>query len=131
MFCGLCGTENEDEAKFCKDCGQAMAEATPGASRLDPGTSDDHGAADPPQHVPSYLAQAILVTIFCCLPFGIVAIVYAAQVNGKLAAGDIGGAWQASTNAKTWAWVSFGVGLGFVLLFSSQCGLPSTWSWVF
>lgn len=37
--------------------------------------------------MPTYLAPAILTTIFCCLPFGIVSIVYAAQVNGKLAAG--------------------------------------------
>src|SRR5438093_12052328 len=31
--------------------------------------------------VPNYLIQAILVTLCCCLPFGIPAIVYAAQVN--------------------------------------------------
>jgi len=37
--------------------------------------------------VPNYLVQAILCTICCCLPFGIVAIVYAAQVNGKVAGG--------------------------------------------
>jgi len=36
--------------------------------------------------------QAILCTLFCCLPFGIVAIVFAAQVDGKLAAGDYNGA---------------------------------------
>ncbi|NER07984.1 MAG: CD225/dispanin family protein [Okeania sp. SIO3C4] len=36
------------------------------------------------ENVPSYLTQAILITVFCCLPFGIVAIVYAAQVNSRL-----------------------------------------------
>ena len=61
--------------------------------------------------IPSYLPQAILVTIFCCLPFGIVSIVYAAQVNGKVAAGDIDGARDASEKAKTWAWVALGFGL--------------------
>ena len=39
--------------------------------------------------VPNNLVWAILSTLFCCLPAGIVSIVYAAQVNGKLAAGDI------------------------------------------
>ena len=34
-------------------------------------------------HVPNYLVHAILVMIFCCQPFGVVAIVYAAQVDGK------------------------------------------------
>ena len=45
------------------------------------------------------------------MPFGIVSIVYAAQVNGKLAVGDVDGARLASQNAKTWAWVAFGVGI--------------------
>jgi len=49
--------------------------------------------------------------VLCCLPFGIVAIVYAAQVNSKIAGGDIQGAMSASRNAKTWCWVSFFCGL--------------------
>ena len=63
------------------------------------------------EYIPNYLAPAILVTIFCCLPAGIVAIVYAAQVNGKAAAGDIEGARRDSNNAKTWAWIGFGFSL--------------------
>ena len=58
---------------------------------------------------PNYLAWAILTTIFCCLPFGIVSIVFAAQVNSKWIAEDYDGAMNASKNAKIWAWVSFGV----------------------
>ena len=61
--------------------------------------------------MPNHLVWAILVTIFCCLPFGIVSIVYAAQVNGMVGAGNIDGARQASQNAKTWTWISFGIGL--------------------
>ncbi|MFZ3275199.1 MAG: CD225/dispanin family protein, partial [Lutibacter sp.] len=45
------------------------------------------------QHQPkNYLIESILVTIFCCLPFGIVGIVFAAQVNAKFDAGDYEGA---------------------------------------
>ena len=33
--------------------------------------------------VPNNLVWAILTTLFCCLPAGIVSIVYAAQVNGR------------------------------------------------
>jgi hypothetical protein len=40
-----------------------------------------------------------------------VAIVFAAQVNAKLAAGDFDGALYYSNNARTWCWVSFWVGL--------------------
>lgn len=82
-----------------------------------PPVQPGYGGAAPSQPVPNYLVQAILVTLFCCLPAGVVSIVFAAQVNGKLQAGDYAGATQASKNAKTWAWVSFGVGLGVIVLY--------------
>jgi hypothetical protein len=65
----------------------------------------------PGQKIPNYLVQSILVTLCCCLPGGIAAIVYAAQVNSKQAAGDINGALAASKNAKMWCWISLGVGI--------------------
>lgn len=74
-----------------------------------------YGQAYPPGAVPNYLVQSILVTLFCCLPFGIVSIVYAAQVNSKLAAGDYAGALDASRKAKTWSLWSFGIGLLFTV----------------
>jgi hypothetical protein len=52
---------------------------------------------------PNNLVWAILVTLFCCLPFGIVSIVYAAQVNGKWQAGDVAGALDSSRKARQWA----------------------------
>jgi hypothetical protein len=61
--------------------------------------------------VPNYLTQSILVTICCCWPLGIPAIVFAAQVNGKLAVGDYAGAVEASNKAKMFCWISFGLGL--------------------
>ena len=45
------------------------------------------------------------------MPLGIPAIVYAAQVNGMISAGDFRGARDYSEKAKTWAWISFGVGI--------------------
>ncbi len=68
------------------------------------------------EKIPNYLVQAILLTIFCCLPFGIVAIVYAAQVNGKVAGGDIAGAQDSSAKAKKWCWLAFWLGLVSVVL---------------
>lgn len=67
--------------------------------------------------VPNYLVQSILATLFCCLPFGIVSIVFAAQANSKRDAGDISGAMQAAKNAKKWAWVAFGAGLVAIALY--------------
>lgn len=65
---------------------------------------------------PNYLVWAILTTILCCLPFGIVSIVYAAQVNSKWTAGDYEGAKLSSKNAKIWAWVAFGVALAGAII---------------
>ena len=62
-------------------------------------------------NIPNYLAPAILCTLFCCMPFGIVAIVQAAQVNGKLNVGDYAAAQKASNEAKKWCWISFLCGL--------------------
>lgn len=104
MFCTQCGANNPDNALVCTQCGrnlQASATSLPGSGPvLPPGTT-----------VPNYLVFAILATIFCCIPLGIPAIVYAAQVNGKLQAGDLVGAQLASKNAKMWCLIAAGVGL--------------------
>ena len=67
-------------------------------------------------HVPNYLWQSIAVTLLCCMPFGIVAIIYATKVDGLVAAGDIAGAEAASKSAKLWVCISFGIGLLLNLL---------------
>ncbi|GAB3675287.1 CD225/dispanin family protein [Angustibacter aerolatus] len=59
------------------------------------------GPAGPPP--PNYLVWAILTTIFCCLPLGVVSIVFSAQVNGKYAGGDVAGAQDSSRKAKQFA----------------------------
>src|SRR5882672_5494478 len=65
--------------------------------------------------VPNYLIPAI-ISVFCCWPLAIVAIIFAAQVNGKVAAGDIQGAMEASKKAKLFSFIGIGIGLvGFVL----------------
>lgn len=102
MFCPRCGAHNLDTNPTCMQCGQLLQVATPPTMQY---------RATIPEHVPSYLAQAILVTLLCCMPFGIVAIVYASQASGRQSAGDYAGAREASGKAKTWCWVSFGCGL--------------------
>ena len=131
MYFPNCGAENSEDATYCANCGSELRKIeTPGMD-VPPPPQPDMQTPQPemqtsyaPQSsqpsVPNYLVQAILTTIFCCLPFGIVSIVYAAQVNGKVAAGDRAGALESSRNAKMWAWISFGAGLvvivGYLLL---------------
>jgi predicted secreted protein len=50
----------------------------------------------------NYLVWSILATLFCCLPFGIVAIVKSTQVSGLWAQGQYAEAQKASDDAKKW-----------------------------
>ncbi|WP_369992886.1 CD225/dispanin family protein [Winogradskyella sp.] len=74
-----------------------------------------------PQRPNSYLALAIISTILCCLPAGIVSIVYATQVNSAYEDGNYAKAMSASKNAKTWGIVSIVVAalgwLVYILIF--------------
>jgi hypothetical protein len=49
------------------------------------------------------LVWAILVTVFCCLPFGIVSIVKSTQVSSLWAQGQFAEAHKAAADAKKWA----------------------------
>jgi hypothetical protein len=98
MFCTHCGAKNKAKAVQCVKCGEPLT------------------TAPVSETIPNYLAPAILSTICCCVPFGIVSIVYAAQVNSKIQIQDWEGARNCSRLAKTWAWVAFGCGfMGSVL----------------
>lgn len=76
-------------------------------------------ATGPHDKVPNYLIPAILSAI-CCFPLGIIGIVFAAQVNGKVASGDVAGAVDASKKAKLFSYIFLGLGIlvwGCYLLF--------------
>jgi len=60
--------------------------------------------------VPNYLIPAILSAI-CCFPLGIISIIFAAQVNGKVAAGDLAGAVDSSKKAKMFSYIFLGLGI--------------------
>ncbi|WP_330475673.1 CD225/dispanin family protein [Terrabacter sp. C0L_2] len=73
------------------------------------------GQAPPPS---TRLGWAILCTIFCFTPFGIVAIVKSTQVSPKWALGDWDGARAASQSVKTWCLLAAATWPGSFMLFS-------------
>jgi hypothetical protein len=73
-----------------------------------------YGRAMP--NIPSYMAWAIVTLILCFWPTGIVAVVYASQVGNRLSMGDLAGAQDSSHKAKTWCWVTFGIGLALWII---------------
>jgi len=64
-----------------------------------------------PQNIQNYLWQSIVVTVLCCLPLGIPAIVYATKVNNALMQGDTDAARKASESAKMWCIISLVCGI--------------------
>lgn len=69
-------------------------------------------ASDNSDKMPStYLVWAVIMTVICCLPAGIVAIIFSCQVSSKFYAGDFNGALKASERAQIWIIVSFVLGV--------------------
>jgi len=59
-----------------------------------------------------------IISIFCCWPLAIAAIIFAAKVNGQVAAGDLAGAQDSSKKAKMFSFIAIGIGLvGWILVF--------------
>jgi hypothetical protein len=73
-------------------------------------------AAGESTSVSNYLIPAIL-SLFCCLPLGIAGVIFAAQVNTKVTAGDIPGAMDSSRKAKLFSLIGIGLGLAAVLCY--------------
>ena len=63
------------------------------------------------------MVWAILTTLFCCLPLGIVSIIYAAKVDGLVAMGNLAAAQEAADKAKSWAMWAAGAWLVLIILY--------------
>ncbi len=65
----------------------------------------------------TWLVESILVTLFCCLPFGIVGIIKSSKVESLFYAGNIEGANRASKEAKKWTLIGFAIGASGIILY--------------
>lgn len=105
--CPRCGTEYAQGMRYCPACGHDLASPWgPQQPQYEP--RPQQGYYRP---VKNYLVESILVTIFCCLPVGIAAIIYAAQVDGAVQRGDIAGAQRSANLAKNLTIASLVLGL--------------------
>ncbi len=108
--CPHCGGRTAPGDGKCIHCG---ADLTTGPSF--PGGPVPPNA-QPTQRPASALTEAILVTVCCCLPFGIVSIVKAAQANGLADAGEYEGAQRLTRDAHSWALWGLFSGIALVVL---------------
>lgn len=76
----------------------------------------------------TYLVFAILTTVLCCMPLGIPAIVFAAQINGAQAAGNYEQAEACAKKVKLFTILAavlgavFIVGYGMLVFFGILAG---------
>lgn len=75
-----------------------------------------YGYGNMPPRPDNNLVWAILCTVLCCLPLGIVSIIKASSVNNLYDRGDYAGAEAAAKSAKSWAmWGAILAVIGVVL----------------
>ncbi|MDE6272548.1 MAG: CD225/dispanin family protein [Muribaculaceae bacterium] len=84
----------------------------PAGSRTHYPTEPGQSSGQLEEKMPStYLVWSVVMTLLCCLPAGVVAIIYSCQVSSKFYAGDFAGAMRASERAQIWIIISFVLGV--------------------
>ena len=71
----------------------------------------------PPRKPDDFLVWAVLCTVFCCLPLGIVSIVKCCQVDTYWSRGEYEGALRVASEARKWTYWGFGIAVGFYPLY--------------
>ncbi len=111
-YCTYCGSELPEEVKFCPNCGKPIVSDNYDASpAYRPEAVNNSYPANNACCPPTYLVFSIVVTLLCCIPFGIIGIVNAANVTSRFNAGDIQGASKASRNARLWSTIALCCGI--------------------
>ena len=99
-FCQHCGVKTKDKQIMCTKCGGSLAYTFGSTQNIDSG-----------------MIKAVLVTVLCCLPLGIVAIIKSSEVSGKLAVGDIAGAKASAEESHSWSNWGILLTIIFVILY--------------
>ncbi len=86
--CPECEREVSDEASTCPNCGAPLNK------------KNDRAMSEMPEN---HMVWAIVTTICCCLPFGIMSIIQASKVSGYWENGEYDDAMEASEKAKKYA----------------------------
>jgi hypothetical protein len=113
-YCAKCGFQNDPAAQYCASCGAMLSGSGSGSGSgpgPGPGPAVQATYSTSGGPVSSHIVPAILITLFCCQPLGIVAIVFSAMAMSKNSSGDYNGAAVDARRAKQLCWWGFGLGL--------------------
>lgn len=104
---------------------QEQTYGTTGGSYTGGNTTGAFGSyQEVPQCPPSYLALSIISIICCCVPLGIVSLIYSAQVRSVYNQGEYEKAEKYSKNALYWGIGAIAIGIISSLIYSIIYVLP-------
>ena len=109
--CHECNHQISDAATTCPHCGAPVQKTATTNPQQTPNTNNTNICPE------THLTKAILVTIFCCWPLGIPAIVNAAGVSNAFLAGNYDLALEKSRNAEKWSNYCIAAGIVFIALY--------------
>ncbi len=113
LTCHECGGKVSSEAAQCPHCGAKVKN-----EQTDIVESKTVANATTTQSKPDdWLAWSILSTLLCCLPLGLVGIVYASKVDSAWYAGRYDEALAAADKARTITLISAGAGISVSILY--------------
>lgn len=92
MFCGHCGKQIDDSARFCPFCSAPVDAQTSATSATKP--------------LPSYLIRNILATFCCCSPLALVGVGFSIAAKSAYAAGRANDGAARATVAKSLFWIT-------------------------
>lgn len=114
--CFECNAQISDSAVSCPHCGAPVIKPQTESQQCDISTKES--CPEPKPVCPeNHLVKAVLVTIFCCWPIGIPAIVNAAEVSSAFLAGNYELAEEKSKAAEKWCGYCITAGVIFYALY--------------
>lgn len=147
MRCPHCSRESDGSAiNFCPFCGSGLPKDDPLSppplpeikppspspeevrpkvqEYIPPPPRDSSDTPRRPAHTTTprrYTVWAILALLFCCLPTGIVALIYDTKIPSRFEAGDIAGSRRAGNTALAWIIISVILGMaGYLFLLAGM-----------
>lgn len=70
----------------------------------------------PPLKPDNWLWQSIVATLLCCMPLGVVGIIYAVRVNSLYFSGNYQESERMAQKAKMWTLISAGIALLYYIM---------------
>jgi len=137
-FCSNCGASQAENARaesFEPENGLTAGAAAPEGGSAQPAqpapanVGQPAGAPPPPvppgarvispRKIETSLIKSILAAFCCCIPFGIIGIIYAVQADKLLKKNDLAAAAEAGHKSDLWSNLAIGVGLTIYLLITA------------